>query len=250
MKGLKEREREILLYMKEQVRIMGYPPTVREICQALHIKSTSTVHKDIASLERQGFLRKDPAKPRALMLVDPDGSFPSSDGAVGPEAPSGSIIASSDRLSKGSSLTSSLHPATDADAVSEPSQVVSVPIVGRIAAGAPILADQHTEDYFPVPAHFIGQGTYFMLHVRGDSMIEAGIHDGDLILVQQQQVAHNGDIVVAMVGGGMESEATVKTFYRETDHIRLQPENPAMEPIRTRDVTILGRVRGVFRYLS
>lgn len=227
MEGLKERERKILLYMKDQIKAKGYPPTVREICQELHIKSTSTTHKDIANLEKKGYIRKDPSKPRALMIMDPDSL---------PESPS--------------STNSTTGPAgITLPTARENAQVVDIPVVGRIAAGTPILADQNVEDTFPVPARYVSKGIHFMLNVRGDSMIEAGIHDGDLILVEQQNVARNGDIVVAMVNG-MESEATVKTFYKESDHIRLQPENPAMEPIRVKDVTILGKVRCVFRYFN
>ena len=227
MEGLKERERRILLYMKDQIKAKGYPPTVREICQELHIKSTSTTHKDIANLEKKGYIRKDPSKPRALMIMDPDSL---------PESPSSTI--------------STTGPAgITLPMARENAQVVDIPVVGRIAAGTPILADQNVEDTFPVPARYVSKGVHFMLNVRGDSMIEAGIHDGDLILVEQQNVARNGDIVVAMVNG-MESEATVKTFYKEHDHIRLQPENAAMEPIRVKDVTILGKVRGVFRYFN
>ena len=227
MEGLKERERKILLYMKDQIKAKGYPPTVREICQELHIKSTSTTHKDIANLEKKGYIRKDPSKPRALMIMDPDSL---------PESPSSTI--------------STTGPAgITLPMARENAQVVDIPVVGRIAAGTPILADQNVEDTFPVPARYVSKGVHFMLNVRGDSMIEAGIHDGDLILVEQQNVARNGDIVVAMVNG-MESEATVKTFYKESDHIRLQPENSTMEPIRVKDVTILGKVRGVFRYFN
>lgn len=227
MEGLKERERRILLYMKDQIKAKGYPPTVREICQELHIKSTSTTHKDIANLEKKGYIRKDPSKPRALMIMDPDSL---------PEGP-------------GSAVTNTGPAGITLPIARENPQVVDIPVVGRIAAGTPILADQNVEDTFPVPARYVSKGVHFMLNVRGDSMIEAGIHDGDLILVEQQNVARNGDIVVAMVNG-MESEATVKTFYKESDHIRLQPENAAMEPIRVKDVTILGKVRGVFRYFN
>ena len=213
---LKEREQRILDYMKQEVREKGYPPTVREICTALNIKSTSTVHKDIASLERQGYLKKDPAKPRALMIVDQEGD--------GYEEFSGG-----------------------GDAVR--TDVVEIPVVGRIAAGQPILAEQNIEDSFPIPSRFVNGGTNFMLTVRGESMIDAGIMDGDYILVEQQDTARNGEIVVAMIDG-FEHEATVKTFYKEADHVRLQPENPSMSPIIVKDVKILGRVKGVFRYLS
>lgn len=211
MDKLKDRQQQILKYMKDEIRAKGYPPTVREICSALGIKSTSTVHKDIETLVKQGYIIKDPSKPRALMVVDNDeGSAPPSYAA-------------------------------------EVSETVEIPVIGRIAAGTPILAEENVEDHFPVPARFLHGKTNFMLNVRGESMIEAGIMDGDYILVEQQNTANNGDMVVAMIDG-FESEATVKTFYKENGHIRLQPENSSMSPIIVNDVTILGKVRGVFRY--
>jgi repressor LexA len=222
MEVLKNREQRILDYMKEELRLKGYPPTVREICTALNIKSTSTAHNDLARLARKGYIKKDPAKPRALMLTgirEEEDAPQGGEGSAAEEARPGRI------------------------------DVVDVPVVGRIAAGAPVLADENIEDSIPVPARFMPSGTGFMLTVRGDSMIEAGIRDGDYILVRQQETAENGDIVVAMVDG-FESEATVKTFYREDGHIRLQPENASMSPIIVTDVRILGLVKGVFRYLS
>ncbi len=216
LENLKKREIEILEYMKSEIKKKGYPPTVREICTALGIKSTSTTHKDIDNLVHKGYIAKDPSKPRALMIMDPDNED------VNPEGP----------VFRGNT---------------ERTDVIDIPIVGRIAAGTPILAEQNIEDTFPIPARFAGRGTNFMLTVKGDSMIEAGIYDGDYILVEQQNTAHNGDIVVAMVDG-FESEATVKTFYREDGHIRLQPENSSMSPIILNDVRILGKVKGVFRY--
>lgn len=217
MNRLKEREQRILDFMKNEIKTKGYPPTVREICTALGVKSTSTVHKDIASLVEQGLLKKDPSKPRALMVVDTEDT-------VSPSADTG-------------------H-----DNVAEREDVVDIPIVGRVAAGTPILAEQNIEETFPVPARYAG-GNNFMLRVRGESMINVGIMDGDLILVEQQQTARNGEIVVAMIDG-FESEATVKTFYHEGDHIRLQPENDTMSPIIVHDVKVLGKVKGVFRYFS
>ncbi|MEI8215788.1 MAG: transcriptional repressor LexA [Eubacteriales bacterium] len=208
--NLSDREKKIFEYMKSETQKKGYPPTVREMCDFLGIKSTSTVHKDLASLERKGAIRKDPSKPRAIEILDQ------------PE------IQSQTR---------------------ERIDIVDVPIVGRIAAGTPILAEQNIEDTFSVPARFIKDGVHFMLNVKGESMIEAGIFDGDYILVRQQNTAKNGDMVVAMLNG-FESEATVKTFYREKDHIRLQPENSTMKPILTKEVEILGLVKGVFRYFS
>lgn len=228
MENLKERERKILTYMKEEIKKKGYPPTVREICAALNIKSTSTVHKDIESLVKQGFIVKDPSKPRALMLK-------------------GDGIYSDDIDSYGKNPQNNTMPDSTSYANVERTDVVDIPVVGRIAAGMPILAEQNIEDTFPVPARFLGRGTNFMLTVRGESMIEAGIFDGDYILVQKQETANNGDIVVAMIDG-FESEATVKTFYKEADHIRLQPENSSMSPIIVKDVKILGKVKGVFRY--
>ncbi len=220
---LKDREQKILNYMKEEIRQKGYPPTVREICSALNIKSTSTAHKDIDSLVKQGYIKKDPSKPRALMIVDVDAAA-------------------------ASEAKYEMNAGPGYDNVSQiREEMVDIPIVGRIAAGTPILAEQNVEDSFPMPARFVGSGTNFMLTVKGESMIEAGIMDGDYILVEQQQTARNGDIVVAMVDG-FESEATVKTFYKESDHIRLQPENSTMSPIIVKDAKILGKVKGVFRY--
>lgn len=224
---LKDREQKILDYMKAEIKQKGYPPTVREICSALDIKSTSTAHKDIANLVKQGYIKKDPSKPRALMIVDNSEDI--------------AVHDSSDAVYD----TGAGNVSDGVSHVRE--EVVDIPVVGRIAAGTPILAEQNIEDSFPVPARFAGNGTNFMLTVRGESMIEAGIMDGDYILVEQQQTARNGDIVVAMVDG-FESEATVKTFYRESDHVRLQPENSTMSPIIVKDVKILGKVKGVFRY--
>ena len=220
MAALKDREKQILTYMKTEIKQKGYPPTVREMCRALGIKSTSTAHKDLENLERMGYIRKDPSKPRAIEILD---------------------------FEENSGLDARN---THYENTVERADVLDIPVVGRIAAGTPILAEQNIEDSFPVPARYIGKGgDHFMLTVRGDSMINAGIFDGDYILVRQQKDARNGDIVVAMIHD-MESEATVKTFYREADHIRLQPENDTMEPIRVRDVQILGLVKGVFRYFN
>lgn len=217
MDQLKEREKRILSYMKEEIRKKGYPPTVREMCHSLGIKSTSTAHKDLANLERKGYIRKDPSKPRAIEILY------SEDNKKAEKTP-------------------------QPEKITERIDIADIPLVGRIAAGTPILADQNIEDTFPVPSRFLSEGTNFMLTVCGDSMMEAGIFDGDYILVHQQNTAANGDIVVAMVDG-FESEATVKTFYREKDHVRLQPENSSMNPIIVKDVKILGLVKGVFRYL-
>lgn len=218
MAVLKDREQKILNYMKEEIKTKGYPPTVREICSALNIKSTSTAHKDIENLVKQGYLVKDPSKPRALMVVDPTGA------QTDAKAP----------------IDSNVQLRED---------VIDIPVIGRVAAGTPILAEQNIEDTFPIPARFAANGTNYMLRVRGESMIEAGIMDGDLILVQQTETARNGEIVVAMIDG-FESEATVKTFYKEDEYIRLQPENSTMSPIIVKDVKILGKVKGVFRYFN
>lgn len=234
---LKEREQKILDYMRKEIRTKGYPPTVREICSALNIKSTSTAHKDIDSLVKKGFIKKDPSKPRALMLVEQDVSSTYSTSDAGLNA---------DFTTSDSNVYSSTASTPSYDNA-ERTDVVDIPVIGRIAAGTPITAEQNIDDTFPVPARFIGSGTNFMLTVKGESMIEAGIMDGDYILVEQQHTARNGDIVVAMVDG-FESEATVKTFYHEGDHIRLQPENSSMSPIIVHDVKILGKVKGVFRY--
>ena len=213
---LKEREKKILEFMEAEIVEKGYPPTVREICHAVNIKSTSTAHKDINSLVEKGYLKKDPSKPRALMLVQ----------------------------EKVGEVLNDIRE----EAEVEEQPVVNVPVVGRVAAGVPITAEENIEGTFPVPAQY-AVGTCFMLRVRGTSMINIGIMDGDYILVRSQNTAENGDVVVAM-GDGFESEATVKTFYRENGHIRLQPENDTMSPIIVRDVSIQGIVKGVFRYFN
>ena len=213
----KNREKAILDFMRAEVRMRGYAPTVREIGAAVGIKSTSTVHKDIASLVQQGFIKKDPAKPRALVLTE-----------LG--------LGDMNRKTERGNVTPIFE------------NTVDVPIVGNIAAGTPILAEENIEETFQLPSRYVN-GTSFMLKVRGESMIEAGIFDGDLILVEQNNMARNGDIVVAMLDG-FESEATVKTYYKEDGHIRLQPENSSMSPIIVNDAKILGLVRGVFRYYN
>ncbi|NCB41796.1 MAG: transcriptional repressor LexA [Clostridia bacterium] len=223
MNTLTDREEQILEYMRAEIKKKGYPPTVREVCSSLKIKSTSTVHKALGALEEQGYIRKDPAKRRAVEVLGGE---------------------------KESNPTRKIFEEEQAEhSQNLRSDVIDIPVVGRIAAGTPILAEENIEDSFPVPARFVGKGTSFMLSVQGESMIEAGILDGDYILVQMQNTANNGDIVVAMIDG-FESEATVKTFYKEADHIRLQPENKDMNPILVRDVKILGLVKGVFRYLA
>ena len=219
---LKPRQQKILDFMKEEITTKGYPPTVREICAAIGIKSTSTVHKDIETLVSEGYLKKDPSKPRALMVVDPG----TRSGHV--DAAGAALKVAPDTL---------------------PANIVEVPVVGRVAAGEPIFAEQNIEDTFPLPNRFVNGGNNFMLRVRGESMIEAGIMDGDLILVQETSEAKNGEIVVALIDG-IETGATVKTFYRKNGKIYLTPENKTMGPIIVDDATIVGKVKGVFRYFN
>ncbi|NLK96979.1 transcriptional repressor LexA [Defluviitalea saccharophila] len=195
-----DKQKEILEYLKKEIKAKGYPPSVREICDAVNLKSTSTVHGHLNRLEKKGMIRRDPTKPRAIEILD-------------------------------DTFYEIRH------------ELVNVPIVGNVTAGQPILAVENIEDYFPLPVEYVKNDTVYMLHVQGDSMIEAGIFNNDLVLVRKQSSAENGDIVVAMI----EDSATVKRFFREKDHIRLQPENPAMNPIIVRDVTILGKVIGLFR---
>lgn len=204
MTKLSNRQQAILDFIKSEVKDKGYPPSVREIGEAVGLASSSTVHGHLDRLEKKGLIRRDATKPRAIEILNEDRDF---------EAPF--------------ALTT-----------------VRVPLVGKVTAGEPITATENIEDYFPLPSHFVGDHTVFMLNVSGDSMIEAGIHNGDYVVVKQQPTANNGDIVVAMTE---EDEATVKTYYREKDHIRLQPENPTLEPIRLKNVSILGKVIGVFR---
>lgn len=194
------KQQEILEYIKQEILQRGYPPAVREICEAVKLKSTSSVHAHLETLEKNGYIRRDPTKPRAIEIVDDTFNL-------------------------------------------QRREMVNVPIVGRVAAGQPILAAENVENYFPIPTEMMPNVQTFMLRVQGESMINAGIFDGDLILVQQQSTARNGDMVVALV----DDSATVKTFYKEADHFRLQPENDYMEPIIVNEVTILGKVFGVFR---
>jgi repressor LexA len=209
---LTARQQEIWNYLVEYVDRHGYPPTVREIGEQVGLASPSTVHAHLANLERAGLLRRDPTKPRALELI----------GRERPEA----------------------LPARQAE---EERDVSRLPLIGEIAAGGPMLADENIEEYVPMPASTKGD---FLLRVKGESMIEAGILDGDLVIVQRAQDARNGEIVVALAGDDESAdEATVKTFYRETGRVRLQPENSSMEPIYAAHVQILGRVVGVFREL-
>lgn len=211
MKKSEQRQKDILEFMKKTIADKGYSPTVREICQALNIKSTSTVHSDIKVLEEQGKVKKDPSKPRTVLPVGT--SF------------------------KQTSYIDDIN-------------VVNLPVIGNVAAGEPILAEQNIVDEMPIPARFVGRGDNFILNVHGDSMINIGINDGDYLIVQESKEASNGEIVVAMVNDGFESGATVKRFYKENGHFRLQPENDTMEPIIAEDVTVVGKVKGVFRYFN
>ncbi|ANF97226.1 transcriptional repressor LexA [Paenibacillus bovis] len=207
MSKISSRQQAILEFIRNEVKLKGYPPSVREIGEAVGLASSSTVHGHLDRLEKKGLIRRDPTKPRAIELL-------------GQEETENNLLFA---------------------------QTVSrVPIIGKVTAGVPITATEHIEDYFPLPQQFTGDNQIFMLSVVGDSMVEAGIHNGDFVIVRQQQTADNGDIVVAMTE---EDEATVKTFYKEKDHIRLQPENPMYEPLRLTRVTILGKVVGLFRNL-
>ena len=200
---ISKKQKEILEYIKSEILKKGYPPAVREICEAVNLKSTSSVHSHLETLEKNGYIRRDPTKPRAIEVID-------------------------DQFQ----LTRR--------------EMVSVPIVGSVAAGEPILAQENIENYFPVPAEDMPANQSFLLRVKGDSMIRAGINSGDLVLVEQRKNVKNGDIVVALIG----DSATVKTFYKEKGHIRLQPENESMDPIIVdKDLDILGKVFGVFRFM-
>lgn len=202
---LSEKQVQIMNFLKAEIATKGYPPAVREICKAVDLKSTSTVHSHLKKLEQKGYIRKDPTKPRAIEILSKNTY--------------GNIAAT--------------H------------EIVHVPIVGKVTAGQPILAIENIEDTFPIPASFVGREATFMLTVSGDSMINAGIFNGDYILVKKQDIARNGDIVVALI----EDEATVKRFFKENGHYRLQPENDTFSPIIVDNVKILGKVSGVFRKL-
>lgn len=201
---LTRRQHEILDYIRGEIHRRGFPPSVREIGEAVGLSSSSTVHSHLAALEKKGFIRRDPSKPRALEVLD----------------------------------------YRDNERGVDYGAVQAVPVVGQVAAGSPILAAENIEATMPLPAEMAGEET-FILRVKGESMIEAGILDGDFVVVRQQSSATNGEIVVAMI----DEEATVKRFFREPDRIRLQPENPTMDPIYARDVTILGKVVALFRRL-
>lgn len=196
------KQQEILDYIKNEILNRGFPPAVREICEAVHLKSTSSVHSHLEALEKNGYIRRDATKPRAIEIIDDNFNL----------------------VRK---------------------EVVNVPVIGTVAAGQPILAVENIETYFPIPSEYMPNEQSFMLKVRGESMINAGIYDGDMVLVRKQNTAQNGDIIVAL----LDDSATVKTFYKEKDCCRLQPENDTMDPIIVKeDLRILGKVFGVFRF--
>lgn len=194
------KQQQILDYIKQEILSKGYPPAVREICEAVNLKSTSSVHSHLETLEKNGYIRRDPTKPRAIEICDDNFQMVRT-------------------------------------------EMVSIPVIGQVAAGLPILAEQNIESYFPVPADMVPGGESFALKVKGDSMINVGIYNGDQIFVKSCQTAKNGDTIVALI----DDSATVKTFYKEDGHIRLQPENDSMDPIIVDDCQILGKVFGVFR---
>lgn len=206
MTKLSRRQIDILDFIKEEVNAKGYPPSVREIGEAVGLASSSTVHGHLSRLEKKGLIRRDPTKPRAIEVLG-----------------------------------------LDSDQIITKTRSVNVPIIGKVTAGSPITAIENVDDYFSLPDHVVGDDNVFMLTVEGDSMIEAGIYNRDLVVVKQQPTAENGDIIVAMTE---ENEATVKRFFKEKDHIRLQPENAALSPILLQNVTILGKVIGVYRTLQ
>lgn len=198
---ISSKQQEILDYIKEEILKRGYPPAVREICEAVNLRSTSSVHSHLETLEKNGYIRRDPTKPRAIEICDDNFQMVRT-------------------------------------------EMVSLPVVGQVAAGTPILAEENIDSYFPVPAEFVPNGESFVLKVKGDSMINVGIFSGDQIFVNACNTANNGDTVVALI----DDSATVKTFYKEDGYIRLQPENDNMEPIIVEDCSILGKVFGVFRF--
>lgn len=194
------KQKEILEYIKETILKKGYPPAVREICEAVKLKSTSSVHSHLEQLEKNGYIRRDPTKPRTIEIIDDCFNLARR-------------------------------------------EVVNVPLIGTVAAGVPILAEENIENYFPIPVEMLPNKETFMLRVKGDSMIEAGIFNGDQVIVAQSDTANNGEIVVAL----LDDSATVKTFYKENGHFRLQPQNASMSPIIVDEVKILGKVIGLFR---
>ncbi len=199
---ISDKQLEILKYMESECLLKGYPPSVREICKAVHLNSTSSVHAHLNTLEKNGYIRRDPTKPRAIEILDESFQMVRKEN-------------------------------------------VPIPIVGQVAAGTPLLAEENVENYFAIPSEYMPKtaNDTFMLQVKGESMINAGIFDGDLLLVESMESARNGDIVVAL----LDDSATVKTYYKENGHYRLQPENDTMDPIIVDEVRILGKVRSLFR---
>jgi len=213
MEELSERQQDILEFIISEIEMKGYPPSVREIGKAVGLKSPASVHNHLKTLEKLNYLRRDPSKPRAIEVLH----------------------------NPGKEKTRKENPHFN-------KEMLYVPLVGKVTAGQPILAEENIDDYFPLPSDYISSSgkELFMLKIEGDSMIEAGIHDGDLAIACRQQYADNGDIVVALI----EDEATVKTFYKENDHIRLQPENEAYEPLIYANVSILGKLIGIYRNIN
>jgi len=201
--SLNQRQKRILEFIEERIKTKGYPPSVREIGEAVGLKSSSTVHAYLVQLEDKGYIRKDPSKPRAIIPIN-----------------------------RSSSAESDLS-------------TINLPVVGNVAAGTPILATENIETYFPIPVDFVGSGNHYILQVKGESMIEAGILDGDYLIVREQADASNGEIVVAM----LEDEATVKRYYKRDQYIELKPENSSMQPIISPEVAILGKVTGLLRHM-
>ena len=225
--GLTPRQRRVLDEIRSSVERRGYPPSMREIGEAVGLTSSSSVSHQLATLERKGFLRRDPNRPRAIEVRHPDAG-PVTGPVAAPSYDGGG----------------SVHDLETGSGDARPAAAY-VPVVGRIAAGGPILAEQAVEDVFPLPRQVVGEGTLFMLQVQGDSLVDAAICDGDWVVVRQQQVADNGDVVAAMIDG----EATVKTFKRTDGHVWLLPHNPAYQPINGDEATVLGRVTAVLRSL-
>ena len=216
---ISKKQQDILNYMKQEILSRGFPPSVREICEAVGLRSTSSVHAHLEALEKNGYIRKDATKPRAIEIIDDD------------------------------FRTQRIRQYEPAEDMSNSSEYARVPVLGDVAAGVPLLAVEQIESWFPIPVDRLPNRQTFLLRVKGDSMIEAGILDGDYVLVEEQQTASDGDMIVALV----DDSATVKRFYREADHIRLQPENSAMAPIvvtSKQDIRILGQVIGVMRFFT
>ena len=200
---ISEKQQLILDYIKEEILKKGYPPTVREICERVGLRSTSSVHSHLNTLEENGYIRRDPTKPRAIEIIDDEFGLTRRD-------------------------------------------MTNIPIIGRVAAGEPLLAVENIEDYFSLPTEFLPNNETFILKIQGESMINIGFYDGDFLIVEKVNSANNGDVVVALI----DDSVTVKTFYKEDGYIRLQPENDTMEPIIVPDCTILGKVIGVFRFMK